>query len=791
MGGDFGRYFTNLHVILMRTLKVVVCVLLLGVGVSCSRDPDVVKKKYVESGNRYFEKGKFKEAHIMYRRALAKDRRYGEAYYRLGLCDLKLGNPSSAYRNFIRAVETEPKNMDAKIQAGQLAMFGYLQNPMRNAALAADWSQFARDIISRDSENPDGLRLLGYYTLVIDKHPREALLDFRRANELKPNRPNIVLPLVETLFAVNQNAEAEKTARELISKDKTVLGMYDILYVYLVKSKRLPEAEGILKLKVANNPKNITPILQLAAHYQLSQRKADARATIARLMSDSESFPDGRLRAGQFFMRIRDYDRAQLAFEEGIRSDPERKADYQKALADVFLVQQRSDDARRVLDEVLRDNPKDEQAKSVRAALMLATGDPGQVRSAMSELQSGIKENPKNPVSRFNYGRALLLNGQIEEAKAQFQEAIRLNDRYVAPRLTLGELQYAQGEFGAARSSARDILDHIDPKNLPARLLETSSLEASGDRVRARELLNQILKDNPDSREAQIQMGLVELGEQRYKDAEALFGKFYESNSSDVRGLIGLAETYAAQHQWDRAFTLLKAELAKDPKRDQIRAVLGSIAFRAKRYDEAIAFYRELVQHNPKAGEIYMRIGDCYREKGDLIEAAKYYQQARQLRPNDPEAHLQLAVLFDSMGRRAEAKLIYEQVLRLNPEHPYALNNLAYLITETGGDLSQALSLAQRARLRMPDHPDVADTLGWILMRQNLNDAAIRVFQELVQKDPNRSTFHYHLGAALYQKGDRVGAKKELQTALRLLQRQPQKDEEAKVRELIQVVDSR
>ena len=50
---------------------------------ACNRDPNVAKKKYVENGNRYYEKGKYKEALIMYRNALKRDMRFGEAYYRL------------------------------------------------------------------------------------------------------------------------------------------------------------------------------------------------------------------------------------------------------------------------------------------------------------------------------------------------------------------------------------------------------------------------------------------------------------------------------------------------------------------------------------------------------------------------------------------------------------------------------------------------------------------------------------------------------------------------------------
>src|SRR5258707_15542189 len=81
---------------------------------SCSRDPKVQARRYVDNGNKFYEKSKFKEASIMYRRALQKDLRYGEAYYRLALADIKLAAYADAVRSLHRAVELQPQNTDRK-----------------------------------------------------------------------------------------------------------------------------------------------------------------------------------------------------------------------------------------------------------------------------------------------------------------------------------------------------------------------------------------------------------------------------------------------------------------------------------------------------------------------------------------------------------------------------------------------------------------------------------------------------------------------------------------------------
>src|SRR3954447_14432982 len=90
----------------MRPIRFVPVILALLLGLaSCSRDPQVVKQRYFESGNKYFEKGRFKEASIQYRNALKKDQKFGLAHYKLALTNLKVGDVGAAVSSFRRAIE--------------------------------------------------------------------------------------------------------------------------------------------------------------------------------------------------------------------------------------------------------------------------------------------------------------------------------------------------------------------------------------------------------------------------------------------------------------------------------------------------------------------------------------------------------------------------------------------------------------------------------------------------------------------------------------------------------------
>src|SRR5512133_198478 len=104
----------------MRSIRSIAVILAVLLGlVSCSRDPNVVKKRYLESGNKYFENGRYKEASIQYRNALKRDPKFGQAHYKLALVALKVGDVAGSVGSFRRAIELvppdQPDHWDAKI----------------------------------------------------------------------------------------------------------------------------------------------------------------------------------------------------------------------------------------------------------------------------------------------------------------------------------------------------------------------------------------------------------------------------------------------------------------------------------------------------------------------------------------------------------------------------------------------------------------------------------------------------------------------------------------------------
>jgi Flp pilus assembly protein TadD len=175
-------------------------------------------------------------------------------------------------------------------------------------------------------------------------------------------------------------------------------------------------------------------------------------------------------------------------------------------------------------------------------------------------------------------------------------------------------------------------------------------------------------------------------------------------------------------------------------------------------------------------------LGEAKVRGGDIAGAQAAFHTARQLAPADATPALDLALLYDRAGRSEEARREYQIAIQLQPENTTALNNLAFLDAEEGVDLDQALAHAQRAQQRLPDDPNVQDTLALVYIRKNLTNDGVRMLRDLVSRNPDNAAFHLHLALALYQKGDRPWAKRELQAASR---NNPDPKQQDKIKELL------
>jgi len=780
----------------MRSMRAV-AIILAGVLAlaSCSRDPNVAKQRYYESANKYFDRGRYKEASIQYRNALKRDQRYGPAHYKLGLTYLKTGEVSNAVQALRRAVELlkpeQPDHWDAVIKLSEI----YLQVARGEKQYMDEVQTFCEQLLKRDPNSFDGHRLTGDLnysraTIAFRTAKREegqklleaATEEYRKADAIKPGQQGVSMQLARSLAAKADYAGAEQFYRRVMEKDKTFQYAYTELYRLFMFQGKPAEGEQVLQLAYQNNPKQYGLLTLLAMHYYGQRRGDDMVKVLGQIKSHAKEFEQAYLTVGDFYLRMGDGDSAIREYREGATKDAKKKSTYQKRIIEVLMRQGKRPEAAEINSQILKADPNDNDARGLAATFLLDKGD---VAKALAELQAVVTRAPDNPVSRYNLGRAHAARGEFEQARQQFQKAIELRPDYVQARLALAQLQVSRGEFDAALKTAAAVLQ-IDSGNVNARLIESAALMGQKKFGDSRVILDAMLKANPSSPDVLFQLGVVNLAENRFKEAEDAFRRAYQLNPANSRGLMGIVETNMAQNKPDAALALLQAESDKAPNRLEFLLALGNTAVRAGKYDMAVATFQKVLGALDKGskaqGDMYLRIGETYRRKGDWNSAIQALQKSRETLPDNVTVLSTLGLVLDTAGRRPEAKQVYEATLKLEPSNAVVLNNLAFLMAENNGDLDDALTKAQRAKQLMPNLYEISDTLGWIYLKKNLADNAIDIFKDLVAKQPNHATYHFHLAMALSQKGDKSKALLELKEALKY---NPTKEEKDKIQQMI------
>jgi tetratricopeptide (TPR) repeat protein len=747
-------------------------------SVACGSSP----KAYVDRGNKFFDAGKFDDAALQYQKAVQKSSTFGEAYYRLGLAELKRNQPMPGYRNLRRALELDPTNEDANLRLGQLALTLFNADPRHTQALYTQAAKSATDLLNRKPSGYGGNLLKGALSLV-DRKPPEGIEYLRKAIAAKPGDPDATLGLARALVLNSQPQAGIDVAEELIRTNKTYGPAYDFLFSEYQRSAKVVQAENTLKLKLANNPKDAGAFLELARYYVATQRPADMTATLQRLVSDSANFPEGRAIAGDFYASLGNADEALAQYSEGLRSSTSNKNLYRRAMARILGSQKKWPETLQQVEAILKDKPDDQEAKLMRAVIWLEEGKPEKLDAAIAEMRAQEVKRPNDPTLHFQLGNGLARKNDAEGARREWSTAARLGRDFLPPRIALVQLNLGQGKVQDALQTA-DELVAIAPRNGEVALLHAVCLTNAGQYQRARADLAKLQAQAPQSGQVRYRLAQLALAEGKFRDAEDLFGQLLKASPGDPQLLAGMAGAYNGQKQPAKAIRMLQDEIAKRPDSLPLRQLLGRVATSAGQYDAAIDQY-EHISAAADSTENQIALATAYAAKGDKDKSLAVLTKALQAEPKSTSVMLQLARTLATAGRTQEAKSRYRSLLAVEPNEPNALNDLAYLMADSNENLAEARVFAERG-LKNASEPGLkvalSDTMGWIYLKQSQYDAALQTFQQLTRNNPDNATFRYHFGATLLQTGNKQKARTELEAALAA---KPEASDEARIRELL------
>src|ERR1700674_649938 len=739
-----------------------VCVLA-ALFTGCSRDPNVRKQKYLESGQRYFDKGQYREAEIQFENAIQVDSRFADAHYKLALAAMKLQQWPTAYQELLTTVQIQPDQYAAHLDMANLLILGRQFN---------DAKEHLDLLAQKQPDNPDVyIARANYYAAT--NNTTAALADMRRALQLDPSRSDSYLNLALLQMHGQQWDAAEvnfKKAVELSPKSTNALVSLGNFYQ---TRGRYPEAEQAFRRAIETAADDPSPRASLVTLYMAENKPGQAEEFLRQSKKDFPNNSVGYRMLGDFYYANNQLDKATAEYA-ALYQDHAKDMQVKKNYIQFLILKDRLDDARKLNDEVLKAKPDDPDAQVFKGEIEIGRG---KASDAVNTLQAVLKNDPDNAaVAHYQLGLAFDQLGNTNRAEAEWRDAVRLRPEIVEAHRALAGVAIHRGDPGGLAQAADQIIA-FQPAAPDGYLLRAGADIDRKEFSTADKYIHRSLEKEPNNPAAYVQLGNVRMAQNQYAEAQKAYQQALDEDPNLTDALGGLLNVDQAQKQPDRAIARLKTQLPKYPQNVGFHIMLGALLEERKDLAGAEQEFKQASDLDKKNSEALAKLGMVRNERGATDQALQTYLDGSKINPQEITFYLLAGGIYMSKQDWDRAKQQYGKALEIQPDNPLASNNLAYVMLQQGGNVDIAFQMAQTARKKLPDNANAADTLGWAFYHKHVYTSAINLFKEAVKKEPENALYNYHLGLAYAKTGQAGLAKQQLDRVVKIKPNFPEVDE--------------
>jgi tetratricopeptide (TPR) repeat protein len=359
----------------------------------------------------------------------------------------------------------------------------------------------------------------------------------------------------------------------------------------------------------------------------------------------------------------------------------ERPADaaVMRNLGFLRILQQRLDDAERILRQSLALNGADPRALELMGLLCVQRENP---QEAKTWLLKALSLQPRDPRTLRLLGITCEHLGDFKCAESQFLAALEVDPWYFWGWHSMGELLLKKGELEdglkcihRARSiQARESASYFILSELFA---EQGHLELAMAELHH---LTALAPPLDVLAEAYAMLGEIRRDLGDLEGATSYFSLATETDPKAPDPWAALGDMARTDGRWEDALRCYREALARKPDAADLQVQMGYIMLNTGQYLGAEQFFLTALEADPSEYSAYLGLSECYRNLLRPEDQHAMVKQALALAPDDPDVWNALGVALEVRGQCKEATEAYERALSLAPLHRKAANNLGFLL---------------------------------------------------------------------------------------------------------------
>lgn len=774
----------------MKHLRTALIIVVLTALAACGGAEDR-KAAHMEKGQALFDEGNYEKARLEFKNVLQIDPKDIPARFALAQTLEKTQNWRGAAGHYLGVLESDPDHRESLSRMGQIYLLG------RNLEKA---SEHAERLLAQDPTDADGLTLragvksvqgdmdaakidaiaavesspghANASALLASLYIREGATDksiatLESALAANPDNATIRTLLARVHTQLGNTDEAARLYSEIVEQEPSVLGHRLRLANFYVSQKQLDDAEAVLKQAITDIDEVNASLAyaEFLAKQRSAQQAADA---LNGMIAADPSEYRLRFALGKLYEAANDMDQAKGVYEEILVLSEEGEAGPNALVAKTRLaiVEARRNNRERasvLIEEVLAENPRDQEALKLRGTLSLSDGD---ATAAIADYRAGLRDDPNNTDLLRLLARAHLTNGEIELAKDTLLKGIEAEPAAIALRVDLVNIYSRQQELDQAAVQLEEVIK-VQPTNGKAYEGLFKIRVHQKDWVEALAITERIKAAFPNQPTGFYFAGLVYQAEKKLPESIEQFESALAVSPDAVQPLSQLVKSHLAMDKQELAEQRLAEVIERNASNFVAHNLLGELNLSSKRFDVAAEEFKKAMEINPKWAIPYRNLASTQiaTEQPDL--AIKTMEEGIEATNGSALLVTGLAAYLERTGKLDSAIEQYRKLLVDTPDSTLAANNLAMLLIEYKEDdesKQEARDLAKA--LQTSNNAAYLDTYGWIEYKFGEYARAVEILEKAVAAAPNAAIMRYHLGMAYMAQGNEVQAKDNLTQAI-------------------------